>query len=86
MAPIKLGPRVAPGWASDPAIILKGTGNTPKLKVGTLAATFNQMPISFDGQAGLTIELTQTGVDATHAVKWVLHYIPMEENASIEAA
>lgn len=70
----------------DPAIILNGTGNTPKLKVGTLAATFNQMPIIFDGQTGLIIELTETGDDGTHAVKWVLHYIPLEENASIVAA
>lgn len=70
----------------DPAIVLCGTGNTPVLKVGALLSAFPHNPILFDGQDGLIIELTQTGADATHAVKWVLHYIPLEENSSIVAA
>lgn len=72
--------------SGDPAIILNGTGSTPTLKVGNIKAGFNEMPIIFDGQAGLIIELTQTGSDATHAVKWVLFYIPLEDGASIVAA
>ena len=70
----------------DPTIILNGTGSTPTLKVGFSMAGFSINPIIFDGQAGLILELTQTGADATHAVKWVLHYIPLEDGASIVAA
>jgi hypothetical protein len=73
---------------------LANGGGTPVLKVGTLTAEHDSAtdrspahaPILFDGQDGLTIELTQTGADATHAVKWVLCYIPLEEDASIVAA
>lgn len=72
--------------SGDPAIILNGTGSTPTLKVGNIKAGFNEMPIIFDGQDGLIIELTQTGDDATHAVKWVLFYVPLEDGAYIEAA
>jgi len=70
----------------DPTLILGGTGAVPTLKVAGFLAAFPLNPVIFDGQAGLIIELTQTGADATHAVKWVLHYIPLEDGASIVAA
>ena len=70
----------------DPDLILNGTGQEAVKKVGALLSAFQYSPFIFDGQSGLTIELTQTGVDATHAVKWVILYIPLEENSSIVAA
>ena len=70
----------------DRTLIMGGTGAVPVLKVAGFLAAFPLNPIVFDGQAGLTIELTQTGDDATHAVKWTLVYVPLEEGASVVAA
>jgi hypothetical protein len=70
----------------DPDIIILGTGQEAELKVAGLLSAFQHNPIIFDGQDGLIIELTQTGADATHAVKWVLFYIPLEDGAYVEAA
>jgi hypothetical protein len=70
----------------DRLVIMGGTGAVPVLKVAGILAAFPHNAIIFDGQAGLTIELTQTGDDATHAVKWTLCYIPLEEGAYVEAA
>lgn len=75
-------------WVTgDAAVILNGTGNAPILKVGALLSAFQHTPIIFDGQAGLVIELTATdGSDATLAIKWTLFYIPLEDDAYVEAA
>ena len=70
----------------DPDLILNGTGQVPVLKIAALLSAFQHSPFIMDGQTGLTIELTQTGDDATHAVKWVLFYIPLEDGANIVAA
>lgn len=70
----------------DPDLILNGTGQVAVKHVGALLSAFQHNPIIFDGQTGLTIELTETGDDATHAVKWVILYIPLEDGASIVAA
>jgi hypothetical protein len=74
--------------------IVSNGGAAPTMSVGQLTAEHDSAtdrspahsPILFDGGTGLTIELTQTGADATHEVKWVLFYIPLEENSSIVAA
>lgn len=68
----------------DPAIAL--SNDIPVLKVAGLPSATPHNPIIFDGQAGLTIELTQTGADATGKVKWTLFYIPLEDNAYVTAA
>jgi hypothetical protein len=73
---------------------LANGGLAPTLKVAGATAehdsTVDRSPVVspwiFDGQAGLILELTQTGADATHAVKWVIFYIPLEDGAYIEAA
>lgn len=70
----------------DGTLILNGTGNVPHLKTAYGLAAFMPDGWLIDGQTGLTIELTQTGADATHIVKWVIHYIPLEEGSSIVAA
>lgn len=71
----------------DGTIILNGTGNAPHVKTAHGLAAFAHRPFIIDGQAGLIIELTATdGTDATLAVKWVINYIPLEDNASIVAA
>ena len=70
----------------DPDLILNGTGQVAVLHIAALLSAFQHSPFIFDGQTGLTIELTQTGVDATHAVKWVILYIPLEDGANIVAA
>ena len=71
----------------DPDIILNGTGSTPTLHVcGLLSAFPATGGILFDGGTGLTIELTQTGADATGAVKWVMLYLPLEKGANVVAA
>ncbi len=77
----------------QPNALLNG-GIAPTLKVGGATAEHDSTvdrspvvsPFIFDGQAGLILELTQTGDDATHAVKWVIFYIPLEDGAFIEAA
>ncbi len=70
----------------DGILILNGTANVPHLKTAYGLGGVSPHPFIMDGQAGLTIELTETGDDATHAVKWVIFYIPLEENSSIAAA
>jgi hypothetical protein len=70
----------------DGTLILNGTGNAPHLKTAYGLAAFMPDGWLMDGQTGLIIELTATGADATHAVKWVINYIPLEDNAYIEAA
>ncbi len=70
----------------DGTLILNGTGNVPHLKTAYGLKTITLDGWFMDGQTGLTIELTQTGNDATHAVKWVINYIPLEDNAFIVAA
>jgi len=70
----------------DGTLILNGTANVPHLKTAYGLATITPDGWLMDGQAGLTIELTATGADATHAVKWVINYIPLEEGSSIVAA
>lgn len=71
----------------DGTVILNGTANAPHLKTAHGLAAFAHRPFIMDGQAGLIIELTATdGSDATLAVKWVVIYVPLEENSSIEAA
>lgn len=70
----------------DGTLILNGTGNVPHLKTAYGLAAFMPDGWLFDGQAGLIMELTATGADATHAVKWVINYIPLEEGSSIVAA
>lgn len=70
----------------DRLLIMGGTGAVPvKHVAGTLAA-FPHGPIIYDGGTTSTIELTQTGDDATHAVEWTLVYVPLEEGASVVAA
>jgi len=70
----------------DGTVILNGTGNVPHLKTAYGLAASNHESFIIDGQDGLTIELTATdGSDATLAVKWVINYIPMEDDASIVA-
>jgi hypothetical protein len=70
--------------SGDAGAVFNGA-DVPTLKVGQLAGT-PHAPIIFDGQAGLIIELTQTGADATHAVKWSLWYVPLEDGATVVAA
>ncbi|RLC56942.1 MAG: hypothetical protein DRI30_05075 [Chloroflexi bacterium] len=70
----------------DGTLILNGTANVPHLKTAYGLATITLDGWLMDGQDGLTIELTETGTDATHAVKWVINYIPLEDDASIVAA
>ena len=70
----------------DGTLILNGTGNVPHLKTAYGKAAIAPDGWLMDGQSGLIIELTQTGDDATHAVKWVINYIPLEDDASIVAA
>jgi hypothetical protein len=70
----------------DGTLILNGTGNVPHLKTAYGLKTITPDGWLIDGQAGLIIELTETGADATHAVKWVINYIPLEDDARIEAA
>ncbi len=70
----------------DGILILNGTANVPHLKTAYGLAAFQHDVFIMDGQAGLTIELTQTGDDATHAVKWVILYVPLEDGANIVAA
>ena len=70
----------------DPTVIIGGTGSVATLKVAGILSAFPPSSIIFDGQAGLIIELTQTGADATHAVRWTLWYFPLEVGAYVEAA
>jgi len=73
----------------DPAVVLNGTGNAPVLKVAGLLSAFPETGGFVFGLAGLAqliIELTQTGADATHAVRWTLWYFPLEVGAYVEAA
>jgi len=71
----------------DAAIILNGTGNVPRLKIASLLSAFPDTGgIIFDGQAGLIIEQTVTGAQATLEVAWHLFYIPLEEGAYVAAA
>jgi hypothetical protein len=73
---------------------LANGGIAPTLKIAGATAEHDSAtdrspvvsPWIFDGQDGLILELTQTGADATHAVKWVIFYIPLEDGASIVAA
>ena len=70
----------------DGILILNGTANVPHLKTAYGLGGVSPHAFIMDGQTGLTIELTETGADATHAVKWVICYIPLEDDASIVAA
>ena len=63
------------------------TGKTVAVKhIVALLSAFQYSPFIMNGGTGKTIELTETGTDATHAVKWVICYVPLEENSSIVAA
>ena len=70
----------------DPDLILNGTGQVAVKHIVALLSAFQYSPFIMNGGTGKTIELTETGTDATHAVKWVILYIPLEENSSIVAA
>lgn len=72
----------------DKAVILNGTGSTPVKGVGSLLAAAGALyPMVFGLSAAAdAIELVQTGDDVTHAVKWTLFYIPLEEGAYVVAA
>lgn len=72
----------------DKAVILNGTGSTPVKGVGSLLAAaggLNPMIFGLHGTAD-AIQLVQTGDDATHAVRWTIFYIPLEEGAYAVAA
>lgn len=59
--------------------------DAPTVAVGQLAGT-PLTPYIFDGQAGLIIESTETGDDATLQVTWHLFYAPLEDGARVVAA
>ena len=68
----------------DPVAVLNGN-DAHVLHVAGHASANPHQPIFFDGQAGLTIELTQVGADATLEVLWTLFYIPLEPGANVVA-
>lgn len=72
----------------DKAVILSGTGSTPVKTVGSLLAAAGGLNPMIVGKAATldAIQLVQTGDDATHAVKWVVYYVPLEEGAYVAAA
>ncbi|MDP9192293.1 MAG: hypothetical protein M3P06_11400 [Acidobacteriota bacterium] len=68
------------------AVILNGTGNAPVVDLG---APFTGMPSApiFFGRTSTTntIDLIQTGDDATLVIEWILTYIPMSNGAFVTA-
>jgi len=72
----------------DKAVILNGTGSTPVKTIGSLLAAAGGLNPMIFGKAGNTdaIQLVQTGDDATHAVKWCLYYLPLENGAYVTPA
>jgi len=70
----------------DAAVIMNGTANVPRLKIASLLSAFQSDAIIFDGQAGLIIEQTITGAQATLAVAWHLFYVPLSDGAYVAAA
>ena len=69
------------------AVILNGTGNTPIIDIGANLTAMPSAPVIFGREATANaIQLVQTGEDADGYIKWVAHYIPLDEGAYIEAA
>lgn len=69
------------------AVILNGTGNTPIIDIGANLTGMPSSPVIFGRPATAdTIDLVQTGDDATLAINWVLTYIPLDADAYVRAA
>ena len=75
--------------------LLNGGQANPVVKVATTTGahttTVDQTPahspiLLSGGTAGLVIESTQTGTDASGEILWVLYYFPLEAGAIITAA
>jgi len=69
------------------AVILNGTGNTPVIDLGANVTALPSAPI-FIGRSltADTIDLIQTGDDASLAIEWIVTYVPLSEGAYIAAA
>lgn len=73
-------------FTGDAAVIIGGTGSVPVKSIAGVLSAFPHNPMIFSGGASDTIELVQTGDDATHAVRWVLFYVPLTPGATVTAA
>jgi hypothetical protein len=69
------------------AVILNGTGNAPVIDLGANITAMPSQPVWF-GRTGTadTIDLIQTGDDATLTIEWIITYIPMSTGAFVAAA